>query len=167
MWSDTCQSLYCQFLPNNTLLLQSRGRGIAVAVTAVQPRFVNGGPKRGSGWRVFPPSHGRKIFENNSCMKTTFSCTLNAIIRGSLCSGIDQLPTLFLSLFLFHLICLRETFSLSFFFFIFVSCFRCFSSFFLLFPFLLYSPINRGGGGGGNGPLVPPLATPVSMSIDF
>ena len=28
-------------------------------------------------------------------MKTIFSCTLNAIIRGRLCSGIDQFPTLF------------------------------------------------------------------------
>ena len=28
-------------------------------------------------------------------MKTAFSCTSNAIIRGSLCSGIDQFPTLF------------------------------------------------------------------------
>ena len=34
-----------------------------------------------------PPSHGREIFEN-SCMTTVFSCTLNAIIRDSLCSGI-------------------------------------------------------------------------------
>ena len=40
----------------------------------------------------FPPSHGREIFEN-LCMKTAFSCTLNTIIRGSLCSGIDQFPT--------------------------------------------------------------------------
>ena len=30
-------------------------------------------------------SHGREIFEN-SCMKTAFSRTLIAIIRGSLCS---------------------------------------------------------------------------------
>ena len=27
------------------------------------------------------PSHGREIFFFNSCMKTAFSCTLNAIIR--------------------------------------------------------------------------------------
>ena len=32
--------------------------------------------------RGYPSSHGREIFEN-SCMKTAFSCTLNAIIRGS------------------------------------------------------------------------------------
>ena len=41
----------------------------------------------------FPPSmHSREIFEN-WCMKTVFSCTLNAIIRGSLCTGIDWFLT--------------------------------------------------------------------------
>ena len=38
----------------------------------------------GGGGGGGPSSHGREIFEN-SCMKTAFSCTLNAIIRGSLC----------------------------------------------------------------------------------
>ena len=37
------------------------------------------------------PSHGREIFQN-LCLKTAFSCTLDTIIRGSLCSGIDQFP---------------------------------------------------------------------------
>ena len=59
------------------------------------------GPKRGSeatergegvGGRVV---FLREIFKENVCMKTAFSCTLNAIIRGSLCSDIDQFPTLF------------------------------------------------------------------------
>ena len=31
-------------------------------------------------------------------MKTAFSCTLNAIIRGSICSGIDQAPPIVLLL---------------------------------------------------------------------
>ena len=48
----------------------------------VQPGFVNGGQseeaKRPSGGS--PPTIGR-VFEN-LCMKTAFSCTLNAIIRG-------------------------------------------------------------------------------------
>ena len=43
---------------------------------------------------MISPSHDREIF-GNLWMKTAFSCTLNAIIRGSLCSGIDQFPTLF------------------------------------------------------------------------
>ena len=73
-------------------------------VTVVQPGFVNGVPKRGSeatkpGEGGFvSPSHGRENFEY-SCMKTVFSCTLYTIIRGSLCTGIDQFPTLFVSLF--------------------------------------------------------------------
>ena len=35
-------------------------------------------------------------FVNILCQKTAFSCTLDTIIRGSICSGIDQLPTLVL-----------------------------------------------------------------------
>ena len=46
-----------------------------------------------------PPSHGREIFQN-VCMKLAFSCTLDTIIKGSLCTGIDQFPTLFLCSFL-------------------------------------------------------------------
>ena len=99
----------------------------------------------------FPPYHGREIFEN-SCMKTAFSCTLNAINRGSLCSGIDQIPHLFFLLLLN--VCLFLFFS---FVFLFSPSFFSFS-FFLLF---FYSPINRGGGAW---PLVPPLATPVFVT---
>ena len=51
-------------------------------VTVVQPGFVNGrAPKRGEG-------------VGNLCMKTAFSLTLNVIIRGSKCRGIDQFLTL-------------------------------------------------------------------------
>ena len=72
---------------------------LAMPVTVVQPGIVNGGQsegaKRPSGGGCGFPSHGREIFQN-LCLKTTFSCTLVTIIRGSLCSGIDQLPTLVL-----------------------------------------------------------------------
>ena len=68
-------------------------------MTMVQPEFVKGGggkvrerSDRAEG--VFP-SYGREICFFNSCMKTAFSCTLNAIIRSILCSGIDQFPTIF------------------------------------------------------------------------
>ena len=45
--------------------------------------------------------YSREIFEN-SCMKTAYSCTLIAIIRGNLCTGINQFPiTLFPFLFFF------------------------------------------------------------------
>ena len=37
----------------------------------------------------YSPCHGREIFQN-LCMKLAFSCTLDTIIRGSLCTGIDQ-----------------------------------------------------------------------------
>ena len=50
--------------------------------------------QRGAKARV---SHGREIFfSQNLCLKTTYSCTLDTFIRGSLCSGIDQFPTLVL-----------------------------------------------------------------------
>ena len=76
---------------------------LVIPVTVVQPRFVNGGIVRGSeaterGEGVgggFPPSDGRELFLN-MCLKLAFSCTLDTIIRGSLCTGIDQFPTLFL-----------------------------------------------------------------------
>ena len=66
---------------------------IAMPVTVVQPGLSTGrqseGAKRPSGGRVwevgYPPTVGRYFFET-SCMKTAFSCALNAIIRGSLCS---------------------------------------------------------------------------------
>ena len=71
---------------------------LAIPVTVVQPRFVNGGKARERSDRArggFPPSHGREIFQN-LCMKLAFSYTLDTIIRGSLCTGMDQFPTLFL-----------------------------------------------------------------------
>ena len=100
-------------------------------------------PSGGRVWEGFPPPppHGREIFEN-LCMKTAaFSCTLNAIISGNLCSGIDQFPL---------------------FFFLFNFPFDFFSGkrFHFLFPFF-FARRSTGGGGGGHGPLVPPLATPV------
>ena len=53
--------------------------------------------QRGRVWDS--PSHGSEIFEN-LCMKMAFSCTcINAIIRGSLCGGIDQFSTCFPFLF--------------------------------------------------------------------
>ena len=62
---------------------------LAIPVTVVQPRFVNGGKARERSDRArgdcFP----------NLCMKLTFFCTLDTIIRGSLCTGIDQFLSLF------------------------------------------------------------------------
>ena len=41
------------------------------------------------------PSHGRDfVVVENSCMKTAFSCTLNAIIRGRLCEVAYSNPLL-------------------------------------------------------------------------
>ena len=116
--------------------------------------------------------HGREIFEN-SCMKTAFSCTLNAIIRSSLCSDIDQFHTL--SFFFYFWICLRETFSLSFSFFprffifpfppppLFFLCPFFPFSFFSFPPFFPFPPFFTRRSTGGHGPLVPPLATPVAF----
>ena len=65
-------------------------------VTVVQPGFVNGVPKRGSeatergegmGGGSPLPTLGRFVVVENSCMKTAFSCTLNANIRGKLCEA--------------------------------------------------------------------------------
>ena len=74
---------------------------LAIPVTVVQPRFVNGGKARersdrarGRVWEQAFPSHGREIFQN-LCMKLAFSCTLDTIIRG-MYWHIDQFPTLFL-----------------------------------------------------------------------
>ena len=72
---------------------------LAIPVTVVQPRFVNGGKSEGARGRCGRGvSHGREIFKN-LCMKLAFSSTLETIIRGSLCTGIDQFPTLFLCSF--------------------------------------------------------------------
>ena len=84
-----------------------------------------GGPKRGCG-----------------CLKTAFSCTLDTFIRGTLCSGTDQFPTLVLFFILFLM--------------------NMFQGNIFLFPFFLllfYSPIN---GGGGMAPLCI-LAIPVTV----
>ena len=103
--------------------------------------------------RGYPSSHGREIFAN-SCMKTAFSRTLTAFIRGSLCRGIDQFPPLFL-----FLLNLSQTF---FFFFLnsFLSVFLLFSVFYFSFsPFLfsfIWSPVRQRGGGGTLPPLLPP-----------
>ena len=116
------------------------------------PKRIN--PAGGGG----VPSHGREIFDN-LCMKTAFSCTLTAIIRGSLCSGIDQFPTIF------------------FFFFFFPFEFFLEKRFHFLFPFFPFSfPIlfftrRSTGGPGTRVPAPPPppspLATPVSYCIQF
>ena len=126
------------FYPNQG----GRGHGllcpyIVMPVTVVQPSgFVNGVPKRGSeatergeGVSFPPPTVGR------------FSCTLHVdtIIRGSLCTGIDHFPTLFLFIILFLM-------NLSFFPF-------PFSFFFLLFPPFFCQLI--GGGGGARAPPPP------------
>ena len=50
--------------------------------TGVARIFPTGwGGGGGANEVFFFSSHGREILEN-SCMKTAFSCTLNAIIRG-------------------------------------------------------------------------------------
>ena len=159
MWSGICQSPTTPFTPIKGM--NGAGMGScdpSMPVTVVQPGFVNGEAKRGSEatelWEGVPPSHGREIFEN-SCMQPTFSCTLNVIIRGSLCSGIDRFPTLFSFLFFLFLLNLSQG-NIFFLFFLFVF-FRFFYFYFSLFPlsFLFYSQINRGG---GHGPLCPPLS---------
>ena len=65
---------------------------LAIPVTVVQPWFVNGGkarePKRLERGEGCGPSHGGEIFQNLR-MKLTFSCTLDTIIMGSLCTGIE------------------------------------------------------------------------------
>ena len=71
---------------------------LAIPVTVVQPRFVNGGRARGG---CFPPPTVGRFFFQNLCLKLAFSCTLDTIIRGSLCTGIDQFPYSFSSFVLF------------------------------------------------------------------
>ena len=116
-------------------------------------RICQRGPKRGSeaterGEGV-APTVGR--FFENSCMKTAFSCTLNTISRGSLCTGTNSLLFFFFYSFPNELVSGEHfPFSLSFFLF-----------FFFPFLYFFYSPINRGGA------MVPlcPLATPVLMYL--
>ena len=67
---------------------------LAIPVTVVQPRFVNGGKARersdradgGCGRGETPPSHGREIFFSKFVYETGIFCTLDTIIRGSLFS---------------------------------------------------------------------------------
>merc|ERR1712074_66870 len=61
---------------------------LAIPVTVVQPRFVNGDKARERSDRA------RGDFFPNLCMKLAFFCTLDTIIRGSLCIGIDQFLSL-------------------------------------------------------------------------
>ena len=97
-------------------LLQSTGGvgehlcPLAMPVTVVQwwicqweakARERSEGAKRSSGGVVLKGGGG-EIFEK-FCIKHTFSCTINAIIRGSLCTGIDQFPILLFFLFPFFL----------------------------------------------------------------
>ena len=142
-------------------------------VTVVQPGFVIGRPKRGSeatkrgegvGGGIPPPTVYREIFAN-SCMQTAFSRTLKAIIRGSLCRGIDHFPPLFL-----FLLNLSQTFFFFFLSFLSVFLFFFFSRFLLcpfsppffsLFPlpFLLFLVTGPSGGGALCPPCPPPLGT--------
>ena len=110
--------------------------------------------------RGYPSFHGREIFAN-SCMKSAFSRTLKAIIRGSLCCGIDQFPPLFL-----FLLNLSQTFFFFFLSFLLFFCFSSFSVFYFSFfpsPFLSFfpsfSPVfgHRSVRGGTLPPLPPPL----------
>ena len=142
---------------------------LVMPVTVVQPRFVHGWPKRGSeateqGEGVgegYPSSHSRDIFEI-FCMKTALSRTLNAFIRGSLCSGIDKFPPLFL--FLLNLSQGNLIFFLFFFphFFFLFPFFLFFSPFLSLFflPFSFFCFGHRYVGGGG-GTLPPPPPCPL------
>ena len=100
-------------------------------------------PKRGSeatergrgGGGVVSLSYGTESFEY-SCMKTAFSCTLHVdtIVRGNLCTGIDQFPTL--SFLILFLRLMNLSFSISFSF-----------SFFFPPPLRFCQPIVGGGGG--------------------
>ena len=66
---------------------------LVMPVTVVQPRFVNRGPKRGSEATERGEGVGRRYRDCFTawvcvdlhcpvCMKTAFSCILNAIITG-------------------------------------------------------------------------------------
>ena len=117
-------------------------------VTVVQPRFVNGGPKRGGE----ATERGEGVIFQNFCLKTAFSGTLDrpTFIRGSLCSGIDLLIPYSCSFFILFLM-------------------NLFQGNIFLFPFFLllfYSPINGVGGGGGMAPLCI-LTIPVTVQPRF
>ena len=114
----------------------------------------------GGGGGVPPPTVGIFVVEN-SCMKTAFSCTLNAIIRGSLCSGI--IPSSFYLFFLFLLNLSQGSIFFLLFFLLFFLPFPPppppFPPFFLSPLFLL---ADQRGGGGGHDPLVSPPPPPLS-----
>ena len=58
---------------------------------ATEPERAERARGGGCGGGVPPPTVGR--FFEKSCVKMAFSCMLDTIIRGNLCSGIGQLPT--------------------------------------------------------------------------
>ena len=146
--------LFYQFFKSPKSL--GRGHGPLVhltlcPVTVVQPRIdVIWG--EGVEVRVVPrvPSVGRclKIRE----WKRHFQCTLDTIIRGNLCSGIDQFPTLFF----FHLLFLMNFFQGNIFLFR-LSCFLFFSFFFFFFSFSFFPFFfTRRSYRGAMAPLCPP-----------
>ena len=108
-------------------------------------RSDRAGEGRGRG--VVSLSYGTESFEY-SCMKTAFSCTLHVdtIVRGNLCTGIDQFPTL--SFLILFLRLMNLSFSISFSF-----------SFFFPPPLLFCQPIVGGGGH------VPPVVTPLGTHM--
>ena len=82
------------------------------------------------------PTVGR-FFSPNLCIKLAFFCTLDTIIRGSLCTGIDQFPTLFL--------------------FSFFSYWKFQGNIFLfLFPFPFVTPSKKKKLRGATAPIAPP-----------
>ena len=94
------------------------------------------------------------------CMKIKFPCTLNAIIRGSLCSSIDQFTAVFLS-FPFEFVSEKHFIQL-FPFFFFLFSFPVF-----LFSFSFFFLLANQQGGGQSWPPCAPLsyASAVIMSI--
>ena len=152
MWSDVYQSPTLPFFEK--LFYSNQGDGdmspcaLSYASDGGAARICQRGPKRGSEAteRGFPPSHGREIFKN-SCMKTAFSCTLNTIIRGSLCIYIlAPIPYSFSFFILF----LMNLFQGNIFPFLFPF------SFFFPFFFFFFLLADQQGGGGGMAPLCPP-----------
>ena len=152
----------------NFLVLQSRERGDGPSVPLLcqwqwcnQDLSTGGGGGGGVGGGIPPPTV-RKIFKN-SCMKTAFSCTLNAIIRGSLCSGIDKFPPLFL--FLLNLS--QGNIFFFFFLFYFLFFFFLFSFFFsfLIPPFLLFCFVLVICPSGGQWGSLPPA--PFTTLLDY
>ena len=103
-----CPYFFIRITPTPTpliecLLFQSMGGGarvlvpLAMPVTVVHPRFVNRGPKRGSEVVERGEGVGRRYrdFLFYLCMKTAFSCILNAIIG---CVGVQWNRAIFQSM---------------------------------------------------------------------